>query len=214
MVQIIRLHGDPHIETQKLLPWYANASLEAGEAAAVEEHLAVCAECRADLKLEHILSAGIAGLPLEAEDGWATLRARVQSESAHRTGASRSPFAGFPRRPAPRGWVITAQAACVALAVATGWMIPKPTTQPLYQALGSAPAPASGNMVVVFQPTTSEQELRGLLVRSGARLVDGPTASDAYVLRVAAAQRNVVLARFRSDRHVVLAEPIDGAAKP
>jgi anti-sigma factor RsiW len=214
MVQIIHLHGDPHKETQTLLPWYANGSLEPAEAAAVEAHLAECAECRADLKLEHVLSASIADLPADTAQGWETLRARVESEAAQRPVVRKLPANTFLRRPVPMGWVIAAQAACLVVVVGAGGLALKPSVRPQYQALGAAPAAQAGNLVVVFRPTTSEQDLRGLLIRSGARLVDGPTASDAYVLHVAPAERNEILTRFRSNSHIVLAEPIDGAARP
>ena len=214
MVQIIRLHDDPHKQTQTLLPWYANGSLDPGEAAAVEAHLAGCAECRADLKLEHALSAGIADLPPASAPGWAALRERVESEAAGRPAPHRFASAALLRRPVAVGWVIAAQAASLALVIGLGWVSMKQTTGPLYRALGAASAAANGNVVVVFRPTTTEQTLRALLSRNGARLVDGPTASDAYVLHVAAEGRAGALARLRSDSHVVLAEPIDGAARP
>jgi anti-sigma factor RsiW len=40
---------DAHEQAQMLLPWHVNGSLEPGEAALVEAHLAECAECRATL---------------------------------------------------------------------------------------------------------------------------------------------------------------------
>ena len=214
MVQIIRLHGDPHKQTQTLLAWYANGSLEPGEAAAVEAHLAECAECRADLKLEHVLGARISDLPFDADRGWADLREQVERRSAERPAQPRAPAPVKLRRPVPLGWALAAQAASLLLILGLGGVAATQMTRPLYRALGSTPAPANGNVVVVFKPTTSEFELRSLLIRSGARLVDGPTASDAYVLHVAADQRRSTLARLRADSHVVLAEPIDGAAGP
>ena len=78
-----------------------------------------------------------------------------------------------------------------------------------YRALGSAPAAAPGNIIVIFRPTASEQELRAALTQSGARVVDGPTASDAFVLRVAPAERTAALARLKANRQVMMAEPID-----
>ena len=38
----------------------------------------------------------------------------------------------------------------------------------------------------------------------------GPTAADAYLLRVPATQRQLALARLQSDDQVQMAEPIDG----
>src|SRR5205085_9113021 len=50
-----------HREAIEVLPWYVNATLEAGERRAVEEHLKDCAECRQEvLELRAIQSAEIA----------------------------------------------------------------------------------------------------------------------------------------------------------
>ena len=205
MVDVIRLHGDPHAETQRLLPWYVNGALEDEEAAQVDAHLADCAECREDFETEQSLARQIRTLPSDVERGWEALKARV--EGAPRPEPRRTPRPLFGRR-IPLGW---AAAACLALlipVVATSWMRP----QPLYRTLGSAPAAASGNLVVIFKPDSSEQTLRTILMQNHARIVDGPTATDAYVLHVAQDRRADVLARLRSDRNISLAEPIDGDA--
>jgi hypothetical protein len=64
--------------------------------------------------------------------------------------------------------------------------------------------------VVIFRPETPERYLRAILRSSGARLVGGPTVSDAYLLNVAPATRAAVVARLRQESEVVLVEPIDG----
>jgi hypothetical protein len=84
-------------------------------------------------------------------------------------------------------------------------------SQPSYRALSSTPPPQSANVIVMFRAETTEAELRSLLDANGARLVDGPTATDAYLLRVAPTSRAAALARLQADRHVVMAQPIDGA---
>jgi hypothetical protein len=63
----------------------------------------------------------------------------------------------------------------------------------------------------MFSPDTTESEMTKLLRSNGAALVGGPTPTDAYLLRVPAASRQSALNRLRSDRHVLLAQPIDGA---
>jgi hypothetical protein len=71
---------------------------------------------------------------------------------------------------------------------------------------------AVGNVIVVFRPDVRESEMRRLLKGSEARLVDGPTAANAYVLRVPQAERAAALSQLRNDAAVVLAEPLDAAA--
>ncbi len=213
MADVIRLHGDPHKLTQQLLPWYANGTLDAEEMVAVEAHLEGCAECRAELESERALGAMVASVPSDVERGWAALRGRIESERPQRrAGAWRVPGALW-RRPVPMGWAITAQAACLMLVVGVV-SVAALQPHPLYRALGAPKSGAAGNLVVIFKPTTAEQDLRAALRFSGARLVDGPTASDAYVLHVADTERAAALKRLRADGHVVLAEPIDGEARP
>jgi hypothetical protein len=56
--------------------------------------------------------------------------------------------------------------------------------------------------------------MREALKATGARLVDGPTPADAYVLRVPAAQRDTALANLRARGEIVLAQPIDSGGAP
>lgn len=75
------------------------------------------------------------------------------------------------------------------------------------------PAPR-GDVIVVFRPDAQAQDLTRALRDSGARLVDGPTAADAYVLAVAPADRAAALAKLKADDDIVMAEPIDQAPGP
>jgi anti-sigma factor RsiW len=228
MVEIIRLHGDPHHQAQTLLPWYANGSLEADEAAAVEAHLADCADCRVEFALERALAARVADLPADVEQGWAKLRGRVRAKPAWRPAwtpswppAPAGAAAALLARPVAIGWALAAQAAALAAAVCLGlawqaaWQARQPerAPQPLYHALGAAPASGRGDLVVVFKPTASLEAFRAALDASGARLVDGPTSTGAYVLQSPADDHGQALALLRADGQVLLAEPIDGDAR-
>ena len=80
-------------------------------------------------------------------------------------------------------------------------------------ALGAAPA-AQGQAVVVFRPETPEGELRRIVRASGARIVGGPTVTDAWVLAVPEAQGASLLARLRAEPAVLLAEPLAREGRP
>src|SRR6185312_6655378 len=207
MVDIIRLHDDPHAQAQRLLPWYANGTLEGEELASVETHLADCAECREDLKAEAALARQIRSLPSDVERGWTALKARVEGEAPGRPEIAARPL--YARR-IPVGW---AAAACLALLIPL-LAVSLSRPQPLYRTLGSAPRAESGNLVVIFKPDSSEKTLRTILMQNRARIVDGPTSTDAYVLHVPAAGRAAALERLKADASVSLAEPIDGDARP
>jgi anti-sigma factor RsiW len=211
MVDIIRLHGDPHKQTQTLLPWYVSGVLEPEETAKVESHLDACAECRADLEYERALGREIADLPTDVERGWAALRNRLDAEPAKsaRWGTPRLML----RRPVPLGWALAAQAASLAL-IALVALLAIPQNRPAYRTLGAPAGAAAGNVVVMFRPTTTEAQLHAALSANAARLVDGPTSADAYVLHVPQSRRAAALKQLRADPQVALAEPIDGDARP
>jgi hypothetical protein len=208
MAEIIRLRGTAHELTQSLLPWYVNDTLDADEAALVEAHLQSCDECRNELEAERVLAVKVAGTPLDVAHGWALLdRAlpeppppRVRRESLH-------------RRRIPIGWAAMAQVAAALLIVIGFSSLDRSGPPAPYHALGSAPVAPAGNAIVLFAPGTSEREMRGLIERAAARIVDGPTASGAYVLRIDRA-RETALDRLRHSPNIVLAEPLDSPAWP
>jgi anti-sigma factor RsiW len=203
MVDIIRLNGDRHAQTQQLLPWYVNGTLEGDEAAQVEEHLAECAECREDMEAEKVLARQVHDLSVDVDHGWEALKARID-------GSAPAPRRTAPlARRIPLGWAVAAYAASLALVVPLlTFALAKPPA--LYRTLGAPSSAAPGNLIVVFKPQASEAALRAILVQNQARIVDGPTSADAYVLHVAPDRRATVLARLKGAPAVSLAEPIDG----
>jgi hypothetical protein len=78
----------------------------------------------------------------------------------------------------------------------------------------SAPPPAAqAALVVTFKPDTSERELRRIVRASGARIVGGPTVTDAWLLGTEEAPAPV-LARLRAEPAVTLAETLGAGDKP
>jgi anti-sigma factor RsiW len=210
----------PHHDAEELLPWYVTGQLEGDELAFVETHLSSCAHCRRQLAFERQMVDEFAGLTPEIDSGWARLRQRL--------GAPKPP-ATPERAPVGQGWwdrvtsdaaafwetltrpavaaLATAQLAFVAIAGTVLFSL----SQPSYQALGSAPPPQSANVIAMFRADTTESQMRDLLRANGALVVGGPTSADAFLLRVAPASRREALVGLRSDRHVLMAQPIDGS---
>lgn len=213
MAEIIRLRGSPHEQAQHLLPWYVNGTLEADEAAMVEAHLAECADCRADLAAEQVLSREVAALPLDIEHAWSTLSDRIDAAGPP---CRLAEPVSFLRRKVAMGWALggpLAAAAAVAFAVAVVPGAPSPAGK-TYRALGSVPTAAPGNALVMFRPDTRDSDLRAALTRAGARVVDGPTATGAYVVRIASDRRGQAIDGLRASPQIVLAEPIDPGSQP
>ncbi len=215
MGRIIRLADRRHDETQALLPWYLTGALAASEQALVDDHIAQCAQCRADLVGERALRAEIAGLAIDSEPGWSRLRERLAAQS--RPGRGNVVAAAFARvggdlarlaRRAPGlGWALAAAQA----AVFAGLLIQPGSPASGYHALGAGQAAAEANVLIIFRPDTPEAVLTATLREAHLSILGGPTPADAYLARAPTAERPAILAGLRRQAVVVLAEPIDAA---
>lgn len=214
----IEIEIQPHHEAEELLPWYVTGQLERAELEILETHLESCALCRRQLAFERLMVDEFERLTPEIDLGWARLKERLEAPD---------PIPPRQRVPARRGWqdrvagdvsdlwrtltrpavaaLATAQVAFVAIAGTILFSL----SQPSYQALGSAPAPQSANVIAMFRADTTEAEMRDLLKANGASMVGGPTPADAFLLRVAPVSRAQAVAKLRSDKHVLMAQPID-----
>jgi anti-sigma factor RsiW len=204
MGRIIRLHDDNHWELQSLLPWYVTGRLEPAEHARVQAHVAGCEECQEELRFEQALADNLKTLPMDADVSWRRMERRLRAEpKRQRANLLTSPWTG---------WAV---AACALIGVGVTVM-PRAPAAPAapYHVLGAPRTTTPGNMVVIFRPETRERDIRVALDKAGARIVDGPTAADAYVLTTPDADRAGALAKLRATPTVVMAEPVDPVAGP
>ena len=223
--RIIPLQADRHREVQALLPWYISGQLDDADHAGVSAHIAGCAECQAELRADLHLAETLAAAPAPGvalfgvEHGWAAMRQRLDAAEQRRTPLTlwMSRLSDLRRKAALRWsagepWMRWAVAGQFCALLMLGGLLLRPAAPAVhYQALGARTATAPANIVVIFRPETRESEMRALLEASHARLVDGPTSTDAYMLHVPDEERSTALARLRGEAPVVLAEPIDPA---
>jgi len=203
----------PHDEAEELLPWYVTGQLGATERERVEAHLAACSTCRDELMLERRRMQALRAFSPQVESGWRRLRERIAPPPRHEVRQRLSV-----RQTAEQIWtaltrpaVVTfAMAQIVLLVFAAGillWL-----SRPTYQALGSAGAPASANLIVMFQAGASERDVREALRTAGASMVGGPTPAGAYLIHVDKPRRSAAVASLQSNHKVQLAQPIDAGA--
>jgi anti-sigma factor RsiW len=209
MGKIIGFGSDRHRRAQEALPWYVTDQLDTAERAEIDEHLVTCAACRRDLEVERDLAAHIVALPMSADAGWEVVRRRIHGRNKV---TSRQPLFSAVRdllfRPTRMGWVLAGQVLAI-VAVGSAYMgLPRQSTAE-YHALSAAPAPRAGNVVAMFRPEVSEQQLRSVLLAHHASIVDGPNASGAYILTVPDSERAKTLTEFQQSKDLVLAQPID-----
>jgi Putative zinc-finger len=216
MMRLFRFDDPEHREVSQLLPWLVNGTLGAVEHAEVERHLAECVACRHEVDNLRVLRASIAeddGDPLPTQ---ALGRINSRLEEMEWTPAPsrilrRIAIQWTHTRPWLRGAVM-AQAAVLALLIVV--LVAQPAPQ-YYRTLGASPVRASVNaeLVVVFNAALPEQEVRSLLLRLHARIVDGPTPAGAYTLQVAQGEQQLALAVLRREGSVIFAEPAPQRAR-
>jgi hypothetical protein len=202
---------DPsHREAAELLPWFLNGTLDGLERSRVEGHLAECIACRQEAEdLRHLQAMA------QREDPEAVVTRALSRLQARIDQLESGPLAARVLRATWRQWktvplwmqgALLAQFALLALLVAV--LADRSPTQ-YYHTLSSPSAQASGRneLVVVFDSTRPEQEIRNLLLRLHARIVDGPSPEGAYTLDTATGDRSAVLVQLRQQPSVILAEP-------
>jgi anti-sigma factor RsiW len=213
--RIVNLQPDVHKVVDALLPWYVNGTLDEDELASVSQHLRDCASCRAevhwlrDLHAACISAESIPGAPR----AFAGLRRKFELRSPQGATPKSHPRGAF------RGTAWSAVAtgiALVALVTVTASSLREPLDSAPYHTLGATGAAGNtaGSLIVVFDPSTTEADLRHVLREAHARVVDGPTLANAYVLDVAPALREDALHALRAQRAVVLAEKLSAQDEP
>ncbi|TMH00746.1 MAG: hypothetical protein E6H79_16465 [Betaproteobacteria bacterium] len=205
-MNVVPLDTDEHRAIQALLPWYLTRRLDSEDLARVEAHLAGCPGCREELELEQRLQAAQPLSPEgDAERGLVRMRELIRATTPRERPV---------RAPALRWmlWGLGAQFAVIA-ALATLLVLPHTGDDP-YRTLGAPAAAVAANAVVMFKPDATEQQIRAALRNSGARLVDGPTVSNAYLLSVPSVGHATAIARLRAQPGVSLAESLDARSAP
>ena len=217
MPKPIQTEVRPHHDAEDRLPWYATGQLEGDELALVEQHLSGCAYCRRQLAFERRMVDEFAVMTPQVDSGWARLKQRLETSEPQKPRLVAERWRDKVANDAASLWQTFSRPAIATLAAAqlafvgiAGTLLYS-LSQPAYQTLGSAPPPQSANVIAMFRADTTESQISQLLRSNGAALVGGPTPTDAYLLRVPSASRQSALNRLRSDRHVLLAQPIDGA---
>lgn len=229
--RIVNLETSAHQAVQELLPWFVMNRLEGGELDAVREHLAGCEQCRADVEQQRKLRAAEPDTIImpDIDAAWRRMQAQLDAAptAAESTAAApRKRQSRYGNRLAdavqrlfgrPGGWMPWAMAAqfvaIAGLAIVVAHLEGESAAyrDASFHVLGT-PKNASANIMAVFRPEATEQELRGVLQASGARIVDGPTATGAYLLRVDEAHIEPAIKALRAQRAVALVESLAAGA--
>jgi len=207
--RILPLDSAEHRSAQDLLPWFVNGTLEAAEASSVARHIAGCERCQKDAAEQAELRASASATEAagDVERDWAVLRSRIEAFTPAPTQR--------PEVTTPRSWrrwlplTVAIQGAFILALVLV--LIGAPSRDERYRALGAQPAAAEANAVAVFRGDATSEQMRDALHAVGARIVGGPTVTDAYLLRLSSPTPQV-LSRLRAQPGVLRAEALQEEA--
>jgi len=206
--RVLPLSASEHAAVDALLPWYVNGTLRGEELGRVERHLAACPQCRHEVDwLRDVFAACAAIAPLPEHGVDPGLEGGIRAPNWRTRGS-----AGWQ---AARPWMRMLIAAQFAGLAILGTLLAVDTRhEPNYQTLGaSVRGPSTGDAIaVMFDPAITEAELRRVVTGAGARIVDGPTTTHAFVLEVPAAQSAEAVQKLRAERKVRFAEPLGARA--
>jgi anti-sigma factor RsiW len=209
--RVLQLDPAAHKVADVLLPWFVNGTLESDERAFVERHLEQCVRCQREVEWLRDLHA--ACIAAEGDPGASAaarkLRRRFEEPRHERTIVAAVRRLWSRLRPWSH-WVAAMELAVIVLLGA--WMALGHDDAAPYRTLSAkdagASANAGGNIVVVFDPQTTEADLRRILRDAGAHIVGGPTRANAYVLEVPPQRQDQALQSLRSERAAALVEQL------
>jgi anti-sigma-K factor RskA len=206
--QVLQIDPSAHTVVDALLPWYVNGALKDDELEVVRAHLEKCPKCREEEKWLRELHAACAAVD-SAPDASNPLRDLRRDLETRRPQRARTLRGAWQQASTWARWGVAASLVSVGVVMtAAVWRAENPPS--LYRTLGApgTSAHAGGSLVVQFDPSTPERELRRILNNAGARLLDGPTQSNAYILDVPAGQRASAVRELRKEQAVVLVEQL------
>lgn len=217
------LNDSVHEAMQELFPGLLAGTLAPAEAAACQQHLLTCQECRSELAWQRHLLQAEPALPagLDMEAALARLMPQLGQDAlpsgavapaskpaAAPRGSGWQAWLGWLEQYRWQRWALAAQfAAIVVLALRI-----TPLAPPSYQALGHGAANLP-DLLVVFQPQAQQEQIQPLLRRYGAQIVGGPTVTGAYMLEVAPEQQAALLATLQTDPAVASAAALTAAGQ-
>ncbi len=221
-----------HDEIAELLPWYITDTLNSPEKSRVSRHLETCPLCRQELHLYRQLettnqvsvadgswkpSAGqfaaiMQGIDeLELKEQAKTVLKKENQNRANR-------WNWFKTIPKPVFWFMALETGALATLMMVLVSQPLPyLAQPGFETLSNA-SPAVNHdlprLHIVFSHDITEQEIRALLLKSGAQLISGPSTLGVYTLQLAVQDKNTVqqtVTELRTAPKIKFVEEIQGA---
>jgi anti-sigma-K factor RskA len=205
--RVLPFGASTHAAADALLPFYVNGTLRGEELAFVEQHVRACEQCQHEVDWLRKTFAALAADVVLQEAPRVVSSAAQQSENGGRQHSGTARVQG--RLRTTHSWTRWLLAAQLAAIVVLGTLLATDTRDVAsYRTLGvSNPSAQLHDAIAVkFDPAITESEMQRVVLGVGARIVDGPTSTDVYVLEIPAEGADRALQALRTDRAVRLAE--------
>lgn len=216
---------DTHAEAWDLLPWLANGRIAAADREWVEAHVQACAECRAELSAQRMLSGNLreagavpAASTTEEQRSFDKLWARIEAAESATAGTQAVESAAPRRASRPVRWLAAAvivQGIGLALFGIHALRTPDTGKTGFVTVTSEAPKRSNVPMVsLVFAPEASIDTINTLLTHQGLSIVSGPGLSGNFTAALSAdavasgASAESVAAVVSKDPNVTFAQPI------
>lgn len=205
---VLPFDASQHAAADVLLPFYVNETLRGEELEFVRAHVQSCEQCQREVEwLRTIYGACAASPTLQAA------AARSVPDTARELVDGGRADPPIPRvvdrwraaQPWTR-WLIAAQLAAIAV---LGALLYSDTREaPNYRTLGAQQTSIDtpDAVAVMFDPSIREADLRRILHGVEARIVDGPSSTDVFLLEIPAQRTDQALKALRAEPGVRLAE--------
>jgi len=207
--RVLPFQPTAHATADALLPWYVNGTLHDEELSFVEEHVRGCVPCQREVEwLRQVFVACTTMTPLEGtDDADSRPSPAFRSEQRKEGWRTRMAEAWVPVQPWIRG---APPAQFVVIALLGALLAAEPRTAGDYRTLGTSarPVPAADAIAVIFDPAMTAGDMQRLVHGAGARIIDGPTATNVFVLDVPAGHADDALRALRAAPAVRFAEPL------
>ena len=218
---------DTHAEAWNLLPWLANGTLQPADREWVEAHVQTCAECRAELAAQRMLSTHLRQvtdeMPAAASEeqrSFDKLWARIEASESATTPASGTGSAGYRASRTVRWLAAAVVVQAVGLGVLGLSALSGDGAPSDDYTLVTREDPRTGAQVqaptvrLVFAPQASIETINTLLAHQGLEIVAGPGTQGNYTAALSAgaqasgASAESVAAVMSKDPNVSFAEPV------
>ena len=205
--RVLPFGASTHAAADTLLPFYVNGTLRGEELASVEQHVQACEQCQKEVAWLRKTFAALAADALleEAPSVVPSAAPRFENGGGQRNWTGRIQRELRATHSWTR-WLLAAQLAAIAV---LGTLLATDTREVAsYRTLGvsSPSAQRQDTIAVMFDPGITESQLQRIVLGVGARIVDGPTSTEVYVLEIPAEQADQTLQALRTDRGVRFAE--------